>query len=212
MRHTRKILLCLAVLLLLAAGAARAEEILHFTNGNAMPIRSHEVRGSMIHVDLGGDNLMAFPLSMVEKIEAAGKEIVLEAGLAGGSNVMSVGANRPVRGSVPSRYSDSKNKLPLQVAAEDPAVDVDEKMGIAVYRPYRNASAPNKRVIGATANRRIRGSSGMLGTTRMGSRHVITEDPSPGGKPELRGLDAKPSATTPPPPPEGDSSDSASGD
>lgn len=217
MRHTRRILACLAVVVLLAAGASRAEEIITFKNGTAMPIRSHELKGSMIHVDLGADNFMAFPLSMVDKVEVAGKEIVLDPSFSNPSNVISPGANHPVRGSIPSRFSDSKNKQPLETAAADPAVEYDGKMGVAVYRPDYNSAAPNKRELGITGNGRARGgSSGMLGTRRVGGRNVIGDGPARRGsnRPPLVGLEPK-VVTAPDPPPAEESqssADSASGD
>jgi len=223
MRHTRMILPCLVVLLVLAAGTARAEEIVYFTNGSAMPVRSHEVRGTMIHVDLGSNSFMAFPLSMVEKVEVAGKEVVLDPSFGGSNRVMSTGGpgaggNFPVRGSVPSRYSDSKNKLPMEVAEEDPEVDYDGKMGVAVYRPFQGSRQAGKREIGAVGNKRAMGSSERLGTRRVGGRHVIggTEPPNLAkGRPPLVSLEPKSrtNASPPPPPPDpADSTDSATDD
>ena len=214
MRHTRMILPCLAVLLILAAGAVQAEEIVYFTNGNAMPIRSHEVRGSMIHVDLGSDAFMAFPLSMVEKVEVAGKEVVLDPSFSS-NKVFSTagpggGGNFPVRGTEPSRYSDSKNKLPMEIAEEDPSVDYDGKMGVAVYRPYHNSNQAGKRALASAGHRRAGGSSERLGTRRVGNRHVIGGADPPGasrGKPPIVSLEPKSKASTPTPPP--DSQDSA---
>jgi hypothetical protein len=223
MRHTRPCFLCLAFLLLLAAGTARAEEIIYFTNGTAMPIRAYEVRDSMIHVDLGGDSFMAFPLTMVEKVEAAGKEVVLDPSFSGNMRSSTAapgaGGNFPVRGSVPSRYSDSKNKLPLQVAEEDPEVDYDGKMGVAVYRPFQGSRQAGKRMVGAAGNQRVTGRSDRLGAQRVGSRHVIgaTDPPNANnGRPPLVGLEPKSTTKPPTQPPaddqQQDSGDSGSGD
>jgi hypothetical protein len=216
MRHTRPCFLCLAFLLLLAAGTARAEEIIYFTNGTAMPIRAYEVRDSMIHVDLGGDSFMAFPLTMVEKVEAAGKEVVLDPSFSGNMRSSTAapgaGGNFPVRGSVPSRYSDSKNKLPLQVAEEDPEVDYDGKMGVAVYRPFQGSNQMGKRGLGASGNQRAMGLSDRAGSRRVGGRHVIgsTQPPNASnGRPPLMSLEAKTKSDTPPPPPPTDQEDGA---
>ncbi len=67
------------LLLAFALGAPLlAEEIVYFTNGTTMPVRGHEVKDGMIHLDLGSDNHIAFPESMVEKIEEAGREVYLK--------------------------------------------------------------------------------------------------------------------------------------
>lgn len=58
-------------------GPALAEEIVHFTNGTTMPVKSHTVVREMIHVDLGVNSYMAFPLYMVEKVTRAGEEVEL---------------------------------------------------------------------------------------------------------------------------------------
>lgn len=224
MRHTRRLLLGLAIFLVLSAGTARAEEIVYFSNGSAMPIRSHEVRGDMIHVDLGGDAFMAFPLSMVDKVVAAGKEVVLDPSFSGGNMVASEpgqGGNFPVRGSVPTAYSKSKNKLPMQVAEEDPEVDYDGKMGVAVYRPYQGSNQMGKRGLGAAGNQRAMGLSERTGSRRVGGRHVIGAAQPPnatkGGRPPLVSLEPKAGSMSPPAPPspppdQQDSTDSGSGD
>jgi hypothetical protein len=61
----------------LLASPALAEEIIYFTNGTTMPIKSHTVVREMIHVDLGVNSYMAFPLYMVEKVTRAGEEVEL---------------------------------------------------------------------------------------------------------------------------------------
>jgi hypothetical protein len=217
MRYTRPLWLCLAVLLILAAGTTRAEEIVYFTNGSAMPVRAHEVQGTMIHVDLGGDAFMAFPLSMVDRVEIAGKEIVLDPSFSGGNMRSSTNSNSgsfPVRGRVPTRHSDSPNKLPLQVAEEDPQVNYDGKMGVAVYQPNWNSNQKGKRLSGATASRRAMGHKDMLGARRVGGRHVIGSlTPPNAGASELRLRGAEPKNLPKPPPSTAqDGADSGSGD
>ena len=75
MRH--KGLVVLALISIVAVGNVLAEEIVTFTNGATMPIRSHEFDGDMIKVDLGDDQFMAFPRSVVEKIEVARGDVQL---------------------------------------------------------------------------------------------------------------------------------------
>ncbi len=72
-------ILCVLMLSALTVGAvlAQGDEIIHFTNGTTMPIRSHSVADGMIHVDLGTNSYMAFPIGMVEKVTKSGVEIEL---------------------------------------------------------------------------------------------------------------------------------------
>ena len=109
------------LLLLTLSGTALAEEIIYFTNGTSMPIRRHEIKGDMIHVDLGSEAFMAFPVRMIEKIEAAGKSVTLRAS-SGGNTVMSARVptpegNYPVRGS----YSGQalRNEPEVQFISDD---------------------------------------------------------------------------------------------
>jgi len=75
-RSIRKTCVVLAVVLA-AASAAFAEEILHFSNGLTLAIRSHVIEDGMIHVDLGGNGLIAFPAAQVERITKAGRDVYL---------------------------------------------------------------------------------------------------------------------------------------
>ena len=63
----------------LMAGTAFADEIVHFTNGAEMPVKSHTVdKGqSMVKLDLGGNSFISFPMSMVDKIVNAGQDVFL---------------------------------------------------------------------------------------------------------------------------------------
>jgi hypothetical protein len=59
--------------------AAFADEIVHFTNGAEMTVRSHTVEKAkdMVQLDLGGNSYISFPMSMVDKIVSAGKDVYL---------------------------------------------------------------------------------------------------------------------------------------
>jgi hypothetical protein len=57
--------------------ATRADEIVHFTNGAEMTVRSHSVDKEMVKLDLGGNSFISFPMSMVDKIVSAGKDVFL---------------------------------------------------------------------------------------------------------------------------------------
>jgi hypothetical protein len=63
----------------LIASTAYADEIVHFTNGAEMPVRSHSVdkEQSMVRLDLGGNSFISFPMTMVDKIVNAGQDVFL---------------------------------------------------------------------------------------------------------------------------------------
>lgn len=63
--------LAISILLLLTT-AARADEIIYFTNGTHMKILGHDVRGDMIKVVMDGNGSMGFPTRMVDRIENGG--------------------------------------------------------------------------------------------------------------------------------------------
>jgi hypothetical protein len=65
----------LAALGLLLAAPTHADEILFFTNGTTMAIKSHLIKEGMIHVDLGSKASMAFPSTMVDRIELSGRPV-----------------------------------------------------------------------------------------------------------------------------------------
>jgi len=74
--------------------AAFADEVVHFTNGAEMTVRAHALENdkAMVRVDLGGNSFISFPMSMVDKIVSAGRDVFLNPGfhpsnqaIAGGS-------------------------------------------------------------------------------------------------------------------------------
>jgi len=66
-------------MVIVAVGAlgstVRADEIVHFTNGAEMTIRAHVVEGEMLKLDLGGNNSISFPITMVGKIVSSGQDV-----------------------------------------------------------------------------------------------------------------------------------------
>jgi hypothetical protein len=185
-----------ALLLLCLTGPALAEEIIYFTNGTSMPIRSHEVKDEMIHVDLGSEAFMAFPLRMVEKIEAAGKEIALRPSFAGGTNVITAkgpdpSGNYPVRGSYSGHRGKNADALP-RIISPDEINEMDGNLGLQVHYPRKGHQAANRRGIGVTGGSNAVGVSGggddggILGSRKVGTRNVIGSDSrrrDPSGKP-----------------------------
>lgn len=67
---------------------AAAEEIIYFTNGTSMPIRSHRIEGDMVHVDLGGNGFMAFPMFMVDRVDGTDQVKLKPSSSRPGSNRM----------------------------------------------------------------------------------------------------------------------------
>ena len=212
MRHTRIFLLGLLIALVLAAGPARAEEIIYFTNGSTMPIRTHEVKGNMIHVDLGGDSFMAFPLAMVEKIEAAGKGVMLDPSFSGGNMRTSTGlpgsGSYPVRGQRPPSHSGSRVTRGNLNSEENPNLERDNDMGVVVERPFRGSESKAARSLGQVVHPR-----------QLTNRKVVGQKVPRGmrgDRPPLVSLapktTSKPANPPPPPPAEQESSDSGSGD
>jgi hypothetical protein len=198
-----------AVALLTLALPVFAEEILHFKSGSAMPVVSHKVDGEMIHVDLGDNAFMAFPLSMIDSVEVAGKNVMLQHSSVGGTNVMSARPDPtgsfPVRGSRQSR-ADDERRFDDEVRDADPSVEMDAS-GIQVYRPWGNSSHPGKRKVGLAWNDRVLENSGAgyRGATPVGNRQVIgsmvprrrTEGTPP---PKITGIEFKPVRRDPTPP------------
>jgi len=72
--HMRKLtFFTLALVLVGLSGASLADEVVTFTNGTSMAVRSHYVEDGMLHVDLGGNAFLAFPEDMVESIVVDGE-------------------------------------------------------------------------------------------------------------------------------------------
>jgi len=78
-KHFGRDLLILLAALGLLPTAVLADEIVHFTNGAEMTVRSHSVEqdNTMVKLDLGGNSFIAFPMSMVDKIVSAGQDVFL---------------------------------------------------------------------------------------------------------------------------------------
>jgi hypothetical protein len=161
MLGARRFLLALIVVVAAATGLAQAEEIIYFTNGTSMPIRDHEVRGDMIHVDLGDDAFMAFPMRMVDRVEKAGKQVILAPSFNGGNKragkpkVADNDGSFPVTAQTPGRY---KRGSALQDPAgdrDDPTIDRDEH-GVTVYRPHAGSGNAKARLAAAGNQAAIR--------------------------------------------------------
>lgn len=154
--------IAVGMVILTAWGIASADEIVVFTNGTTMPIRQHSIDKGMISVDLGQNARIAFPLDMVERIEAAGRDVFvnpsyrpsnqLVPGAGGGGASSAYGqrepASYPVQGSSPARFA-SQSARRRAMAGEDPQ---DRLL-------YGDSGAPAamERQVGSSVNTGLRG-------------------------------------------------------
>jgi hypothetical protein len=78
--------------------AALADEVVHFTNGAEMTVKSHTVENgkAMVRLDLGGNSFISFPMSMVDKIVNAGKDVFLNPGFYPSNQAIASSAGRGV--------------------------------------------------------------------------------------------------------------------
>ena len=189
----KRIVLMVALGVVLFSGTASAEEIVHFSNGTSMAVRSHELKDGMIHVDLGSNGFMAFPEYLVEGIEVAGKTVKLTASTNGGQ-----AAKAPMIIASGSRGNDRPVRKPMRTTPIDRSrVEVDDN-GVATVRPFAGSSSRAKRRMRVSGSSAIFGAppkasndgDGYRGTTRMGSNHVIgsTSPPGYGKKGQVIGM------------------------
>ncbi|HEX6852667.1 MAG TPA: hypothetical protein VF139_14825 [Candidatus Polarisedimenticolaceae bacterium] len=86
----------LAGIAALLPASVRADQVVYFTNGTSMEVRSHNVDGTMIRVDLGGGAVVGFPRAMVERIEDRGKSVYTNPSFSP-SNQAVAGSSGPAR-------------------------------------------------------------------------------------------------------------------
>ena len=136
----RKYLVPSLLVLAVASVPALADEIVYFTNGTSMPVESYSIEDGTIRLDLGDQAYVAFPVAQIDRIETTEGEV---------RNPDLQPANRMVgggpTGSVPARYrrqSQGRNSGNRRSTGE---AEVETRNGIAVYRPYANSPAANKR-------------------------------------------------------------------
>jgi hypothetical protein len=186
----------IVVVAVLAASATvlPAGEIVFFKNGTTLPVQTHRVENDMIHVDLGRGSIMAFPLSMVERVEVGGVDVLGRSGDA--PNRMVEGSLQsqeemafPVTGVIPP--SERRGKwLGDQSDLGASNIEVNSTNGLTVTRPMADNPQPAiaaVKVTGSMAPLNVRptGSSsqpGKIGTQRFGSGYRIGAT-APAGKP-----------------------------
>jgi hypothetical protein len=184
--------------LLLGTGIVLAGqgEVVHFKNGTTMTIRSHEIDGDMVKVDLGDEAYMAFPLDQVEKIETSSGQQALGRS---GANQMVPTPEGEISGVVPSRHRRDQWEDP-NLSGPNAAAAVDSN-GVAVHRPFANDRSSAKRQFGVTGTNNLRAQTpsrtsarGAIGTSRVGRSQVLpnnrAETRRQNTSPGLRGGDA----------------------
>lgn len=173
LKHLIPLLLTAAVLL---SGPVLAAEILYFTNGTSMPVKSHAVDGDMILVVLEEAGQMAFPMEQVEKIETSYGQVYPSRGKRTANQM--VGGQGTVTGVRPGRYNRDRwemTGLPQQAPA-----DTDAR-GVAVQRPHYRANQPAATRIATTGGRGLvdrpvttsAENGGVVGTSRLGQHYVM---------------------------------------
>ena len=129
--------------------AAFADEVVHFTNGAEMTIRSHTVDKDkkMVRLDLGGNSFIAFPMAMVDKIESAGRDVFLNPvfhpanqAIAGGSG--GAGGDHSIRGGgdpTGLKRSPSKGTAGVMLGESADALPVASIAGLPLEQPVINS-------------------------------------------------------------------------
>ena len=204
----RSILGCLVGVVafgLLASLPSVAEEIIYFQSGRTMPVVSHKVEGNMVYVDLGDEKTLAFPMSIVERIEEANANVMIKQSQNpyGQRRVPNPNGSYPIGGQARKR---NREAIPNQESQATNVV-VDEKTGVAAYRPMGRSAGENKRNLAISGNMRAMsgtvqngGNGRIAGTQTVGTRHVIggttprRSNRANPKRPPLVGLEYNPSA------------------
>jgi hypothetical protein len=184
----------------LLASPALAEEIIYFSNGASLAIRGHKVTEGMIHVDMGDDGFIAFPMSMVDRVEKAGQDVYVPP-----SSSTELRRNQMVEGATGSdsgqlvtssaHNRDQTERDYYNEAREDPnapKVKVDEN-GMAYMQPFPNGGAARQklRVTGRDFGARPLNtdpSQGLIGARRLGMSQLIGEETAGHGAKQGRRL------------------------
>ena len=152
---------CFGRVLLVAAAVGSlpltvfADEVVHFTNGAEMTVRSHTVEKAkdMVKLDLGGNSFIAFPMSMVDKIVSSGQDVFLNPvfhpanqAIAGGAGSMV--ADTGTRGiGEPQTYPRKPGVALGEAAGEAPPIPAGfgqlEQQSVANSRKAFNPASPS---------------------------------------------------------------------
>lgn len=203
LRNVSRALLAIAILGVLPS-ATRADEIVHFTNGAEMTVRSHSLDKEMVKLDLGGNSFISFPMAMVDKIVSAGKDVFL--------NPTFHPANQAVAGS-PSGSSPASRNAGAAVAGTvsgmrgggGEAVGFVPQEGVAGVAGVRLGEASD------LVPQQVNSHNGLEGSLAAKNRRFDPAHPAaPGSGPQVIGAPnarpvrmalVRPAAPPPPPPP-----------
>ena len=193
---------------------AMAEQIVYFTNGTSLPIRTHRVEDGMIYLDMGQDNIVGFPFELVERIDQAGRDVLVRPSSSAnkifGDEVPTADTSYPAGGREMTHTKAGWRGDGIRQAGESPSpvVETDEK-GMATYRPMGWSNGAQRR-IRLTGHAAVTGGpvattreEGIIGTSKLGQRHVIggVNNPFYRGAPQLVGLAPRAATGAAPPPP-----------
>jgi hypothetical protein len=197
----------------IAAGSTlRADQVVYFTNGTSMEVRSHNLDGTMIRVDLGGGAVVGFPRNMVERIEDRGRSVY--------TNPAFVPSNQAVAGSsatTPRVEADttaiagSPPGARFRMAGNRPAggVDPNNPLVQAAYGDTGVPSSPRPEVAAAGNGRiKVRGRmrpAGPVGEAPLGAapgaNNYAIDNSNPGNRAGVPIMSLQPRSGTPVPPP-----------
>jgi hypothetical protein len=182
-----------------------ADEVVHFTNGSEMAVRSHTVEQNMVKLDLGNNSFIAFPMAMVDKIANAGRDVFLNptfhpsnqavASLAVGADTSIHGTGAPV-GFVPQANAKGGNGVMLGEAADALPQEVQPNSGMPptdvsrrrIFNPAATVPA------GSQPQVIVPPSARMPGRMTLVAPRVSQPPPNPGAPPPAPG-----DVITPPP-------------
>jgi hypothetical protein len=154
-------------------GVSLAAEVIYFTNGSSIPVRSHFVEDGMLHVDLGDNAFLAFPEEMVEKIEIDG-EIHLppsDPGARNGGSPLMLAAG----GALGSNDAPAVAAVQRQHRSERTSSLEKDEHGQPVIRPLASDSHPGKSRLAVAGTRDV--TDAMTQQSTQAERHLFGAEP-----------------------------------
>ena len=168
------------LLAVVAASPLFADEVIYFTNGTTMSVRSHTVEGNMITVELASNASLSFPLRVIERLEVGGHAVALEPSAPHANQAVKgergVATPGPVTGAatMPARYRRQKNERTRAARSGNVGLPGAVRYGSGgrsepdVVHPYSNAVNPGRRKVGLVGNQSFYGRSGAATDTPTG--------------------------------------------
>jgi hypothetical protein len=172
-----KSLVIAALLALVAVAPALAEEVIYFTNGTVMPIRGHEFDGDQIKVDLGDNGFMAFPRSVVEKIESA-PGVELRPSTGSNRMVDSKYSNTRVYAASPRQSPGNPWAIPTNESTEVRRSVMQAPGGVPVTSAMPNHDHPGARRLQVIDRAAIRDTAGAAKRRAAGATRVSLPNPT----------------------------------